>query len=134
MPLRIALRPGEKIIVNGAVLSASGRCDLVVENNVTILRGREVMTPQEADTPARRLYFACMMAYIDEAGAAAHSEDIVALLGELIEAFASTEAKTLCVRFAEKVASGDYYKALGDCRGLIDYEAQALGRLERTAA
>ena len=134
MPLRIALRLGEKIIVNGAVLSASGRCELVVENNATILRGREVMTPQEANTPARRLYFACMMAYIDETGGAAHSEDIVALLGELIDAFASTEAKTLCVRFAQKVASGEYYKALADCRKLIDYEAEALGRLAPMAA
>lgn len=134
MPLRIALRQAEKIIVNGAVLSAAGRCELVVENNVTILRGREVMSPHEADTPARRLYFACMMAYIEPAAAAAHSEDIVALLGELIGAFGSAEAKTLCVRFAQKVASGDHYKALADCRLLIDYEAEALGRLTQTAA
>jgi flagellar biosynthesis repressor protein FlbT len=134
MPLRLALRHGEKIIVNGAVLSAAGRCEIVVENSATILRGREVMSPHEADTPARRLYFACMLAYIDGAGAAKHGEDIVALLGELIDAFASSEAKTLCVRFAQKVASGDYYKALVDCRKLIDYEGQALGRVERAAA
>lgn len=134
MPLRIALRHSEKIIVNGAVLSAAGRCELVVENNVTILRGREVMTPQEANTPARRLYFACMMAYIDGSGTAAHAEDIVALLGELIDAFESTEAKALCVRFAQKVASCEYYQALADCRLLIGHEAEALGRFAQTAA
>src|SRR4028118_1886619 len=65
MTPRISLRDGEKVVINGAVIRASGRTDLAVESKVTILRGREIMSPAEATTPARKLYFHTMMAYLD---------------------------------------------------------------------
>ena len=134
MTLRISLRDGEKMIVNGAVLRAVGRTDVVVENQAAILRGREIMTPEEATTPARRLYSATMMAYIDDGGRDAHQDRIVALLAELMNAFEAEDAKRVCVRFANRVAKSDYYRALADCRELIGHETEALGRLETHAA
>ena len=79
MTLRISLRDGEKMIVNGAVMRASGRVELMIENHVALLRGREVMKAEEANTPARRLYFTCMLAYIDEPGRAEHQQGVVSL-------------------------------------------------------
>ncbi|PTS77545.1 flagellar biosynthesis repressor FlbT [Sphingomonas sp. HMWF008] len=128
MTLRISLRDGEKLIVNGAVLRAIGRTDLCVENQVSLLRGREVMSPEDAVTPARRLYYACMIAYIDPHGATAHHDEIVRYLHDLIGALEAHEAKAACASFARKVAMGDFYRALADCRALIDYEAAALAR------
>jgi flagellar protein FlbT len=132
--LRIYLRDGEKMIVNGAVLRAVGRTELCVENKVTLLRGREVMMADEATTPARRLYFSCMMAYIDPEGAAGHHDEIVRYLWDLMSALEAAEAKAICAAFARKVASGDFYRALADCRALIEYEAGALTRSEPQAA
>lgn len=134
MTLRISLRDGEQMIVNGAVLKSVGRTDLCVENSVTILRGREVMTADEATTPARRLYYACMLAYIDPAGANVHHDKIVEYVGGLIAALESPEAKAVCAAFARKVAEGDYYRALADCRALITYETLALDRQHSEAA
>ncbi|PTD17696.1 flagellar biosynthesis repressor FlbT [Sphingomonas fennica] len=134
MALRISLRDGEKIIVNGAVLRAAGRTDLCIENNVTLLRGRDVMSPEEANTPARRLYFACMMAYIDSADQQRHQDAIVTLVQALMEALESPEAKAVCISFAQKVATSDFYRALADCRWLIDYEAEAMARPVATVA
>ncbi|BCA58975.1 flagellar biosynthesis repressor FlbT [Sphingomonas sp. HMP6] len=128
MTLRISLRDGEKLIVNGAVLRAIGRTDLCVENSVSLLRGREVMSPDDAVTPARRLYYACMIAYIDPHGATAHHDEIVRYLHDLLGALEAPEAKAACASFARKVATGDFYRALADCRALIDYEAAAIGR------
>jgi flagellar protein FlbT len=128
MTLRISLRDGEKVIVNGAVLRSVGRTDLRVENGASVMRGRDVMTPEEANTPARRLYFACMMAYIDEGDLVAHQNDIIRLVRELMDALVSAEAKSVCIAFAQKVACGQFYKALVDCRWLINYEAEALAR------
>jgi len=130
MALRISLKDGEKVIVNGAVLRASGRCDLSVENNVAILRGRDVMAPEEANTPARRLYFACMMAYIDPQNLGRHQEDILRLVAELMGALASPEAKSVCIGFAQNVAVGHFYQGLVACRWLIDYEAQLLSEAQ----
>ena len=128
MTLRISLRDGEQLIVNGAVLRAIGRTDLCVENNVALLRGREVMSPDEATTPARRLYYACMIAYIDPHGATVHHDEIVRYLRDLMGALEAPEAKATCASFARKVATGDFYRALADCRALIEYETAALDR------
>lgn len=129
MTLRISLRNGEPVIVNGAVLRAVGRTDLVLENSATILRGRDVMKPQDATSPAKHLYFACMMAYIDPADLARHQQVLLEKLEALMAALRAPEAKAVCVAFAEKIATGDFYQALSECRWLIGYEAEALARL-----
>ena len=134
MTLRISLRDGEKVIVNGAVLSSIGRTDLRVENGASVMRGRDVMTPEEANTPARRLYYACMMAYIDPNDLVAYQNEIIVRVRELMDALESPDAKAACARFAQKAAAGQFYRALADCRWLISYEAQALARLELPAA
>jgi flagellar protein FlbT len=133
MTLRISLRAGEKAVINGAVLRAVANTRLCVENNATVLRGRDVMAPEDANTPARQLYLACMMAYIDPQNLARHQDAIVALLGDLMEAFQAAEAKSVCISFAEKVAALDFYGALTECRWLIAYEAEALARLPLVA-
>ena len=126
MTLRISLRDGEKVIVNGAVLRSVGRTDLRIENGAMVLRGRDLMTPEEANTPARRLYFACMMAYIDPPGRTAHQTAIVELVRDLLGALHSPDAQSACISFAQKAACSEFYAALADCRRLIDYEAGLL--------
>ena len=120
--LRITLRDGEKAIVNGAVLRAVGRTQIAVENQVSILRGREVMQPEEATTPARQLYFAAMLAYIDPANRDQHHDTVVALIGNLVATLTAPEARTACIAFAHDMAHGDYYKALSAARELIGFE------------
>jgi flagellar protein FlbT len=134
MALRITLRDGEKMILNGTVVRAMGRAQLCLENDAAILRGRDVMTPEEADTSAKRLYFACMMAYIDPGNLDRYRDDILVLIRDLMSAFQSIEARAVCTTFAEKIASNQFYRALGDCRWLIAYEAEALARIPPTPA
>ncbi|CAN5411950.1 flagellar biosynthesis repressor FlbT [soil metagenome] len=127
--LKITLRNDEKLVINGAVIRAVGRTELFIENDVSLLRGREVMAPGEANTPARRLYFACMLAYLDPANRETHRESILTLLADLMNALESPAAKALCVGFAHHVGLSDYYRALAECRGLIDYETGVLSSL-----
>lgn len=128
MSLRISLRNGEPVIVNGAVLRSVGRTDIIVENTATVLRGRDVMKPEEANTPARRLYFTCMMAYIDDDNLETHQKALLEQLEALVAVFQSPEAKDVCLRFAEKVAACDFYAALAECRWLGRYENDVLNR------
>jgi flagellar protein FlbT len=129
MALHITLRDGEKMILNGAVVRAVGRTQLCLENSAAVLRGRDVMAPADADTPAKRLYFSCMMAYIDPDDIDRHRDSILVLVRDLLAAFHSLEAKAICATFAEKVATSQFYRALADCRWLIAYEAEAMARL-----
>ncbi|MES1996892.1 MAG: flagellar biosynthesis repressor FlbT [Sphingomonas sp.] len=120
--LRITLRDGEKAILNGAVISAVGRTQLRIENTVSILRGREVMRPEEATTPARQLYFSCMLAYIDPDGREKHQEATLVALRELLNPGAQDATKEACVRFANDIARGEFYRALAPARDLIALE------------
>lgn len=123
--LRITLRDGEKAIINGAVIRAVGRTQFAVENQVSILRGREVMRPEEATTPARQLYFAAMLAYIDPDNRTSHQDAVVSLLGTLVARFASPTARSACIAFAHDMAQGEYYRALSAARDLIAFESEA---------
>ncbi|OWK28336.1 flagellar biosynthesis repressor FlbT [Sphingomonas mucosissima] len=134
MSLKITLRDGEKMVINGAVVRSAGRTELHVENHAAILRGREIMSPDEATTPARKLYFACMMAYIQPEQIELHQDQILILLGDLLDAFETAEAKGTCASFARRIATGDFYRALDDCRTLLDYEASVLARGSGLAA
>lgn len=131
--LRISLRDGEKIIVNGAVLKAVGRTDLVVENQVSILRGRQVMKPEEATTPARQLYFHTIMAYVDSTDSENHQDRIVEALEKVMALLPSPEASAVSLSFAKQVAQLQFYKALGDCRELMRLESEAIDRMSAAA-
>lgn len=132
--LRITLRDGEKAIVNGAVLRAVGRTQIAVENKVSILRGREVMRPEEATSTARQLYFATMLAYIDPVGRDAHHDAVVQLISLLITTLGTPQASELCIRFANDLAQGEYYKALAVAREVIALEDAAADQSATQAA
>lgn len=124
--LRISLRDGEKIVVNGAVMRSVGRTEIVVENNVSIMRGREVMSPEEAVTPARQLYFHTMMAYVDPAGPEAHQEQILEALKKVMALLVTQEAAAISLTFGQHVARFEFYKALRECRQLMRLEDAVL--------
>src|SRR6202789_4626121 len=69
MPLKLSLKPGEKFVLNGAVLTnGDKRTSLVIQNKAALLRERDIMQPEDADTPARRIYFPIMMMYLEPQG------------------------------------------------------------------
>ncbi|MBB3345789.1 flagellar biosynthesis repressor FlbT [Sphingomonas sp. BK069] len=124
--LHINLRDGEQVVINGAVLRASGRVALCVENESAVLRGRDIMHPDEATTPARRAYLACMLAYIDPDAADAHGNAAVAHAADAFAAIGSEEAQALCAELIDRVAEQRLYQALGLCRALIRLEDDAI--------
>ena len=131
--LRISLRDGEKVVVNGAVLKAVGRTDLLVENQVSILRGRQVMKPEEATTPARQLYFHTIMAYVDTADSEDHQDRIVEALEKVMVMLPTEEAGAVSLNFARHVAQLQFYQALSDCRQLMRLETEAFEGLSAAA-
>jgi len=126
--LNITLADGEKAILNGAVIKSVGRTRLSIENKVSILRGREVMPPEEAITDARRLYFACMVAYIAPDDRAHQHEVILESLRTLLATLPGEDVRHACLDVARDLAHCDYYRALTPARTLIQLETQFLSR------
>jgi flagellar biosynthesis repressor protein FlbT len=121
MALKITLKPKERMIIGGAVIAnGSTRCDLVVENNVPILREKDILSLKEAQTPCRRIYFAVQLMYVDEKNMAEHRQIFWELVKDLLEAAPSTGV--LLNRICDQVLQGQYYQALKLTRKLIAYE------------
>ena len=66
MPLKIQLKKGQKIIINGAVLENSGThtTSLIVRNDASILRDTDIITADDAVTPASRAYYSLQCLYL----------------------------------------------------------------------
>src|ERR1700690_3987599 len=126
MPLKIELKPSEKIIVSGAVIANGGarRCQLVFENVVTILREKEIMRPGEADTPCKNLYFTIQLMYIDPDNLDRYSSSYESQIAEIMKAAPSlTERINAITRL---LMDQKYYKALTQTKSLIEIEITLL--------
>jgi flagellar protein FlbT len=123
MPLKLSLKPHEKFVLNGAVLmNGDRRASLVIENKASILREKDIMQSEEADTPIKRIYFPIMMMYLDADASQAYYEEFVLRMTEFMNAVSNREALALCVEISRDVLQSQYYRALMKCRKLFDFE------------
>ncbi len=127
MPLRISLRPGEKFVVNSAIVQNGDRtASLLLCNRVSVLLEKDIMQPEEATTPARRIYFPIMLMYLDEVGHESRQAEFAVQLAEFISSTNDPALLAACISIAEEVNSGEYYRALVRCKRLISHENELL--------
>lgn len=129
MPLKLSLAKGEKFVVNGAVIKNDGPdINLVFENKAHILRQKDIMSSEAADTPARRVYLALQCAYIFKERETDHLRDFDSLLTDFTEAAPSTEE--LAAQIREQVAKQNLYGAMKECQKLIELEAERMNHVQ----
>ena len=130
MPLKLSLKPGEKFVLNGAVVqNGDRRTTLVLQNKASVLREKDIMQPEDAATPARRIYFPMMMMYLDDGAANRYYDEFVQRLTEFMGVIRNPEVLAECVAISKHAMAREYYKALMLCRKLIEYEDERLGNV-----
>ena len=130
MPLKLSLRPGERFVLNGAVVQNGDRRGvLVLQNKASVLREKDIMQQEEANTPARRIYFPVMMMYLDEANAEKYYDEFVRRMSEFMGVIRNPSVLVDCVDVSKYCMEREYYKALMLCRKLIEYEDERLGNV-----
>ena len=130
MALKLSLKPGEKFVLNGAVVqNGDRRAALILQNKASVLREKDIMQPDEAVTPARRIYFPVMMMYLDEANAGRYYDEFARRMTEFMGVIGNPEILTDCVNISKHAMAREYYKALMLCRKLIEYEDERLGNV-----
>jgi len=128
MPLKITLKPNERMIVGGAVITnGNTRCDLLIENKVSILRQKDIMSEKDADSPCRKIYFTIQLMYIDEENLIEHHNTYWKLVQDIVKAAPSMLA--LIDQISEHILNNKYYQALKLARKLIDYEQEVIDRV-----
>jgi flagellar protein FlbT len=122
MGLKVELKPGERFIL-GECLVTNGdqRTRLLIEGQAPILREKDIMTAEQADTPAKRIYLAVQLMYTSR-DPGAHHETYFALMRDLVQAAPSAWAHVVDV--SNHILAGEMYKALKSAKTLIAYEKE----------
>jgi flagellar protein FlbT len=126
MALKLSLKANERIIAGGAVLrNATGKTvELVVENEIPLLREKEILSEAKADTPCKRVYFVIQLMYIDGQNLQKYQTLYWELARDVLNAAPSTTG--IFTAISEAIYNGKYYQALKETRKLIQYETKAI--------
>jgi flagellar protein FlbT len=125
-PMCISLRGGERIYVNGAVLSVDRKVTLELINDAAFLLESQVMQVADATTPLRQLYFVVQLMLMSP-----HDTDQArAVYREQRDALVSLSTNAEILRgldvIAEQVEAKRYHDALRKIRALFDVEQAIL--------
>ena len=131
--MKISLRAGERIYVNGAVLRVDRKVSVELVNDVMFLLEGQVMQASDATTALRQLYFIVQLMLMNptDIGAA------VALYGEhhaaLLAVCESSEMLDGLAAIHELVGTTRYFEALKRIRALFPVEDAILAGLAGAA-
>jgi flagellar biosynthesis repressor protein FlbT len=131
MALKIELKPHERVIVGSCVITNTDRrARLLIEgDNVPVLREKDILTTEMANTPAKLVYLAVQQMYLSPNP---RNNDGVCfnLVREIIRAIPG--ASPIIEAINNCILTGDLYRALKEARKLISHEDK-LGHLHEAS-
>lgn len=125
MALKVELRPHERIIIGSCVITNTDqRAKFLIEGDrIPILREKDILTSDTADTPAKLIYLAVQLMYLAP-DPMAHHPAYFSLIKDLLNAAPSSWP--LIEAINNHILNGDLYHALKEARKLIAHEAKLL--------
>jgi flagellar biosynthesis repressor protein FlbT len=124
MSLKVELKPGEKLLIGNCVVTNSDqRTRLFIDGKAPILREKDILTAETANSPAKRIYLAVQLMYIRE-DVEALRRDYFQLINDIVKAAPSTVP--IVDEINNEILTGSLYKALKAAKKLIQYEQDLL--------
>jgi flagellar biosynthesis repressor protein FlbT len=126
--LVLELRAGEVMIINGAPLRFRTRTRIELTAEAHFMFGKQVMSPEQANSPARRIYLALQSAYVGE-----QTEREVGLesarhfIEQFQQATTSDVAHQLLTRALVAAESDELHQALKLARRVVQHEDAVIG-------
>lgn len=125
MSLKIVLKPNEKFVINGAVMSSGVRgSELILENQARFLRGKDVLLAENAQTPSTRIYYTVQCLYLSDKLDDLIYNQCMDLISEMMNASTLLDVKQALSSIRFYVQQKEYYPALKVCKLLIDFETE----------
>jgi flagellar protein FlbT len=127
MALKVELKPHERIIIGSCVITNTDqRAKLLIEGEqVPILREKDILTPESADTPAKLIYLAVQLMYLAP-DPMAHHPTYFSLIKDVLNA--APTAWPFIEGVNNHILNGDLYHALKEAKKLIAHEADLLAQ------
>ncbi len=127
--LVLELRQGDLMVLNGASIRFRTKARIELVAKAKFLFGKQILPLAEANSPARRIYFALQTAYVGT-----EEEQVVGLADarELIAAFKMATTSALAIEILDRAMmaaeADDCYLALKLVRRIVRHEDAVMGR------
>jgi flagellar biosynthesis repressor protein FlbT len=129
MALKVELKPGERVIIGDCVITnADQRTRLLIEGETPILREKDILTPETANTPSKRIYLCVQLMYLSK-DSRPHHETYFQLIRDVVQAAPSTWPYVEAIN--NNILTGEIYKALKAAKKLIAYEEGLISNATR---
>ena len=130
MPLKVEIKPGERIIIGESVITNDGRrTRLFIEGDAPILREKDILRPLDADTPCKKIYLIIQMMYLAD-DPRKHHDLYFQIIKDVQAAAPSTMAHIEVIN--NHLLTGAYYKALKSANTLVAYEKELMDNAKRS--
>jgi flagellar protein FlbT len=124
MPLRVELKPFERIVIGETVIINSGtRTSFLIDGEAPILREKDTVTAETANTPVKRLYFCVQMMYLKN-DIPRYRSAYLDFVRDLRQSIPGSREAIDAVN--THVTAGALYKALKELRKLMKVEEGSL--------
>ena len=128
MPLRLSLKPHERVIIGGAVIrNSETRSEVLIENEVPILRETDILSPTNVNTACERIYLALQLMYVDPQRRDEHERTFAQLVQDVLVAAPSLAG--LIEEIMELADAGRLYQALKSAQTLLQREKELINHV-----
>lgn len=128
MALIIDLKPSERVIIGTALITNDQtRTRLHIEGDAPILREKDIMRQEEANSPCKRVYMTIQLMYLSPQPETLH-EIYFQQVRDIQNSAPSTSVAFMKIN--DYILKNQYYKALKEARHLIDYEERLIANVK----
>ena len=126
--LVLKLSPKERVLINGAVIENGDRRSRlsIVTPNVNLLRLRDAIHPDEANTPVRRVCYLTQLVLTGDSDADEVQYQLLRQIEELSQVFTDSDSRRLLADATQAVLADQHYQCLKALRALMPREERLL--------
>jgi len=128
--LILKLAPHERVLINGAVIENGDRRSRfsIITPGAHILRLRDAIHPEEANTPVRRVCYIAQLVLTGDAPAGEAQRQLLRGIEQLSQVFTDPDSRTLLNRATEAVLADEHYQVLRALRALLPREERLMAQ------
>lgn len=126
--LVLKLGPKERVLVNGAVIENGDRRSRlsIMTPNAKILRLRDAIHPEQANTPVRRVCYATQLVLSGDITPDDARQKLLRHIEELSQVLTDSDSHQHLKRATDALLSGEHYQCLKSLRALLPREERLL--------
>ncbi|MDO5370798.1 flagellar biosynthesis repressor FlbT [Paracoccus sp. (in: a-proteobacteria)] len=129
--LILKLAPGERVLINGAVIeNGDRRCRIAIKTpNASILRLKDAIHPDDVASPVARVCYDAQLLLSGDADPAQGRRDLLRGIEQLSRVFDDRDSRAALDGATADVIGGNVYRALRQLRSLLPREARIFAQL-----